>query len=57
MVTDTFEAARAIVNSALDHPDPEGALERLESEAPPEDKLMFPAFWEALALTMNDSPA
>ena len=55
-MTDTFEAARAIVDSALDHPDPEGALERLEAEAPLDEKFMFPAFWEALALTMNETP-
>jgi hypothetical protein len=55
-VTDTFEAARAIIDSALDHPDPEGAMERLEAEAPEDERFMFVMLWEGLALALNDKP-
>jgi hypothetical protein len=55
-VTNTFDAARDIINSALGHPDPEGALERLEAEAPEDEKFMFVMLWEGLALALNDKP-
>jgi hypothetical protein len=51
----TFQAACAIIESGLDHPDPVGALERVEAEAPMDEKYMFPALWEALTVKLNDT--
>lgn len=56
-MTDILERARAIINEAATHPDPEGAMQALEREAKGEDKVMFPALWEALVLKLNEAPA
>lgn len=53
---DILEQARAIINSAATHPDPEGAMMRLQRKARPEERAMFPALWEALVLKMNEAP-
>ena len=55
-MTNTFDAANEIINSALDHPDPEGAMERLDAEAPEGENFMFVMLWEGLALVLNDKP-
>ena len=53
-MTDVFEQARALIEAAPNHPDPEGAMEALEYNASADDKAMFPALWEALILKMNE---
>lgn len=56
-MTSILERARAIINERPSHPNAERDLERLEVEASPEEKMMFPALYEALALAANEAPA
>lgn len=56
-MTDIFERASAIINDLAAHPNAEREMEKLEAEASSEEKVMFPALWEALALASNDAPA
>ena len=52
----TVDSAQAIIGAALSHPDPEGAMEKLEAEASADDKRKFPGLWEALVLQLNQAP-
>lgn len=55
-MNDILEEARAIINNAATHPDPERAMMRLQRKASPEERAMFPSLWEALVLKMNEAP-
>lgn len=55
-MTDILDRARALIDGAANHPDPEGAMEALEAEAGPEDRAMFLMLWEGLALALNATP-
>lgn len=55
-VDSIFERARVIIQTARIHPDPVGAMKRLEAEAPEDEKVMFPMLWEGLVLMMNETP-
>ena len=55
-VTSILDRATAIIRTARSHPDPEGAMERLEAEAPEDEKVLFPMLWEGLVLVLNDAP-
>lgn len=55
-MTDIFAQAKAIIDQAATHPDPEAAMEALERMAGPEDLAMFAGLWEALVLKMNEEP-
>lgn len=52
-MSDVFDRARALINQAASHPDPEAAMEAIEAEASPEDQHMFPLLWEGLTLALN----
>ena len=56
-MTSIFDQARDIINGAVAHPDPEGAMKALERRASPEEKAMFPSLWEALVVQLNAGSA
>lgn len=55
-MSDIFERAKALIETAHDHPDPEAEMEALEAEAgdDPEAEVMFWGLWEALELKLNE---
>lgn len=50
-----FDRAGALIASAAEHPDPEAAMEALEREADPADRVMFDGLWEALARRLAET--
>ena len=55
-MSDIIDRAEAIINAAMTHPDPEGAMEALEAEAKGIDRYKFAGLWEALILALNKTP-
>lgn len=53
-MSDIFDEARAIINAAQTHPDPEGAMEALEKRASRDEKPMFASLWSALTRKLNE---